>query len=88
MDLKRPMTLMCFYSSEADHELVEMGCKMPVPTLTTERVFYSIDGCVGVQFEDDGKVYGAICSNGDELVTNIPYDLLKDAVEEHLYGER
>ncbi|WP_312697065.1 hypothetical protein [Sphingobacterium mizutaii] len=88
------MTLMCFCQSEQDQQHEEMLESMGIPRTEPLKMavyrmtFYSVDNIGESEFSDGKSFYGTISSGGAEYCTNVPFELLEGAVEEHLYGER
>lgn len=94
MDLIKPMTLMCFCQDEQDRQQEEMLESMGIPRneplkmAVYKVIFYSIDNIGESEFSDGKSFYGTISSGGADYCTNVPFELLEEAVGEHLYGER
>ena len=81
MNLKTPLTLNIFWNTPEATQLLDLGIEISDERPETrECIFFTIDNISGYSFNWSNKVFGCICSGGDEYISELTYEELKTAV--------
>lgn len=83
MTLSKPLQIGIFWTPADMCKLKDLGVDITVQPDIVNVTFYDVDNCSEFTFDDDPKVYGALCSGGDEYISELSYTALQEAILKH-----